>query len=1021
MDLQGLIERLDYAGDPGLLDPAAPGCPPGIAHHLRRARETCGLYRAYALRQPGGNNAIPVVYLCNAADDGEARRVHHRVWNQNLVPFLVVATPERFVLYSGFRYDGTDADEITHIVKSARMSLDAFNGLDACAIAEGRVWERWGRYIDPAQRVDWSLLHELEELGKTLIHDQGLLRHEAHALIGKYIYLHYLRDRNILSDEKLRDWDIDPSRVFTRDASVATFTAVTERLEEWLNGSVFPLEFNRRANADAAVQQTAAVLAGDRVNGQMHLAFPRYDFSHIPIETLSVIYQQFLHAEDAGKHKGAYYTPTFLVDLVLDEVATRRPLVLGVKILDPACGSGAFLVQVYRRLIEQQLHGADTLSPATLSKLLTDHIFGIDQDEDACRVAAFSLSLTLLDYVEPPDLRRFPDFKLPGLYGTNIVRGDFFAPAFPWPESQFEWILGNPPWVNLIPNKLLPDQEQAFTWMKSRQENRPTGGWQLAEAFLWKTLEHLHPDGAAGMLAPAMTLFKSQSVKFRAAFFAEVPVWCVANFANLAYLLFAARAALPTAILFFRASGDVDDSEDILSYAPFAVNQPTLLKAPGRRFREAWTLAINVGELRIIDRSTAARGDGLTWKLAMWGSPRDQRILERVMRGFPLFSDFRRTHNLLAHEGFQLRGPHQKELKDPVEFVAELLGKRFLKMSQLERRGRVYSFPASALGTITMDNAYARKRGGINAPSQVCRPPHIVMPRNRRWAIYDNEFLVIPHPQLGIAGKPGQESLLKALALYLISNFVTYHQLFYASEMGIQMSVADLKTLQLLPIPLDALSPANLDRWAGAYDALVECWHRSQEPLSIDHDTDLPRLERHANELVYDALGLSEQDRWLVEDLVDTRLGLIKGKMGKNGAAMRPKEDTFRTYGTTLYSTLDAFAMRGSDLRHQVEIWHGMNWGIVSIGVAESDNPARVKIHPASSNLEGELGDLGKRLRHEHTHWLYFERGLTIFDGDRVVLVKPMQRLHWLRSQALQDADNLIADALAVKEPVSWH
>ncbi|MBV5273964.1 MAG: N-6 DNA methylase, partial [Lamprocystis purpurea] len=400
-------------------------------------------------------------------------------------------------------------------------------------------------------------------------------------------------------------------------------------------------------------------------------------------------------------------------------VATRRPLVLGVKVLDPACGSGAFLVQVYRRLIEQQLHGADTLSPATLSKLLTDHIFGIDQDEDACRVAALSLSLTLLDYVEPPDLRRFPDFKLPGLYGTNIVRGDFFAPVFPWPEFRFEWIVGNPPWVNLIPDKLLPGQEPAFAWMKPRQESHPTGGWQLAEAFLWKTLEHLHPDGAAGMLAPAMTLFKSQSVKFRAAFFSQVPVWCVANFSNLAYLLFARRAALPAAVLFFRATGEIDDSEDILSYAPFAVNQPTLVRGLGQRFREAWTLAINAGELRRVERVKAAQGDGLTWKLAMWGSRQDRRVLERFGRRAPTFRQFAAAHGLVAHQGVQSR---KVDADEPVEFVQELVGKRRVLMKPLERRGRLYSFPESAIEILTEDNAFVRKRSGIALPLEVCRP-----------------------------------------------------------------------------------------------------------------------------------------------------------------------------------------------------------------------------------------------------------------------------------------------------------
>ena len=130
MNLQDLIESLGYAGDPGLIDPLAPDCPPSIAHPLRRAQASCGLRVAYALRPPQADSAIPVLYFCEADDDEQARQVHRRVWNQNLTPFLVVSTPQRFVLYPGFRYRENQPDEITAIVKTAeRPHPVAANGI----------------------------------------------------------------------------------------------------------------------------------------------------------------------------------------------------------------------------------------------------------------------------------------------------------------------------------------------------------------------------------------------------------------------------------------------------------------------------------------------------------------------------------------------------------------------------------------------------------------------------------------------------------------------------------------------------------------------------------------------------------------------------------------------------------------------------------------------------------------------------------------------------------------------------
>ena len=88
----------------------------------------------------------------------------------------------------------------------------------------------------------------------------------SHALIGKYVYLHYLRDRGILSPKKLGRWNIEPSSVFGRNATLDGVRAVIERLDEWLNGSVFPLDFSgKHAPEQDHLRYVAGVFAGDEV------------------------------------------------------------------------------------------------------------------------------------------------------------------------------------------------------------------------------------------------------------------------------------------------------------------------------------------------------------------------------------------------------------------------------------------------------------------------------------------------------------------------------------------------------------------------------------------------------------------------------------------------------------------------------------------------------------------------------------------------------------------------------------
>jgi hypothetical protein len=103
-----------------------------------------------------------------------------------------------------------------------------------------------------------------------------------------------------------------------------------------------------------------------------------------------------------------------------------------------------------------------------------------------------------------------------------------------------------------------------------------------------------------------------------------------------------------------------------------------------------------------------------------------------------------------------------------------------------------------------------------------------------------------------------------------------------------------------------------------------------------------------------------------------------------------------------------------------VEILRGDDFGVASITFTnKNSNSAKVIVSQSKPKLRQELLSISQLLRKNHNHWLYFERSLTLFDNDRILLIKPMQRLHWLQSQALQDADNLISDILSGEQAYS--
>ena len=1024
MELDRFIESLGYSASPNFLVGEALDVDRDFGHIYRKARAECGLRGVYVLNatafDPSQSN-IPVVYVCEAKSEKDAREIHKRVWNQNAVPFLLVVSPATIRLYPGFSYqrdsEGDPFQGALNIFEDLNEAVENLSALRADSINSGNVWKQMGDVVTPDKRVDWQLLGNLKDLNEWLREEGGVQDHRlVHAMIGKFVYIHYLRQRKILSDTRLREWDVDPGHIFGHSARLNSFISLVGHLDEWLNGAVFPLTQTKMREFGAEnLRRVASVFMGQQaLTGQLPL-FDIYDFSFIPIETLSVIYEQFLHAtfnqdgESEGAARGAYYTPVPLVNFMLDKLDSRKPFELGMRVLDPSCGSGAFLVQCYRKLIERRrIELGRRLRPAELGKLLTTHIFGVDIDEDACQIAELSLSLTLLEYINPPDLTE-TRFTLPSLRGRNIFHANAFDDSSSWykerAERPFDWVVGNPPWKDLRSKRLDPADEMAWTWMQKEGKKHPVGGNQLAEAFAWRSSEVLAPGGVAALLLPAMTLFKYESTSFRKSFLGQLRLWSVANFANLAYVLFGGRSRVPAAAFFFalrdetKSAGPEERSVEI--YSPLLANQPASRKEGDQGKREIWSLVVNASDLREVDYQHVANGDPISWKIAMWGSVIDRKIISSTSKRLRSIENFEQAGSLFISQGLELRSAKQSLLED-TEPHEELAGKPTVTLGVLKNRRFLLRFPSDAVVKVPADATFVRS-GRFKRPIRVCSPPHLIVGASRNFAVYSERFMVVPPRQIGIIAPRGNRALLKAIALYLNSDFVAYHQFLTTTEAGIQKSRNTLKALRLLPLPFDADS--NLEPWESLYDQIsVQCAERD--------DFDIPSLVKAVNDLTSDSLKLSSRARAAVHDLVHVRFGLIQGKTDVS-AIGQPVDDEFVSYATMLREELDGFVAASSDKRHQVDVMFGGGSGLVSVNIVPAGSVEQpVRVIAARSEDAGQLEKTRLLLSERRDQWLYFDRNLRAYDGPRTYILKPLQHLHWTQTQAIRDAGEIIADSL---------
>lgn len=1018
MDLDQVLDSLQYRGSPNFLSGKALESDRDFGHVFRKAQQAdCNLRGAYVLNAgaynvPQGN--VPVVYICEAKSETEARQIHKKVWNQNVVPFLLVVSPNWVRLYPGFKYDrdvSRDPREgALQILTDFNQISGQLSALRADSVDSGLVWQAFADDAAPENRVDWRLLDNLGKLNDWLrldgIKDQRL----SHAMVGKFVYLHYLRQRDILSDSRLGQWSLDPEHIFTR---LTTFTELVRNVDEWLNGSVFPISANKIKEFGAdRLRKMAAVFRGEEaMSGQLPL-FDIYDFSFIPIETLSVIYEQFLHntlrpsGKSEGKVKGAYYTPVPLVNYMLDKLDSQKPLQPGMRVLDLSCGSGAFLVQCYRKLIERRMRELGRrLRPAELGRLLTNSIFGVDIDEDACQIAELSLALTLLEYIDPPDLTE-TRFQLPALRDRNVHCANAFDDAAPWyvegRNRRFQWIVGNPPWKDLNPAELEADDEPAWQWMLKNQSGHPTGGNQLAEAFAWRASEFLDVEGCVALLLPAMTLFKYESKGFREAFLRQHRVWSIGNFANLAEVLFGGRSRLPAAAFFYSpmpaSTNEVVLDGVIETYSPLVANQPAA-HAGGHR-RKTWNIVVNSSEVQEVAYSKVLGGEPIPWKLAMWGSAVDAKVLHVVERNFRTVGDLETAKQLSLSEGPQLRDSAGKDGEN--EYHPELIGEATVDLGPLKRRRYLVRFPKGAMRELADSEVFVNKRAGIKRKLSICQPPHVVVSESRNFAVYTEAFLVVPARQIGIGSPSVNRSLLKAMALYLNSDFVAHHQFLKSPQAGIEKLVNTLAALRDLPVPFE--DPASLERWDALYSRIAGD--------ATKDDFDQTSFIDELNKLTFDSLKLNSRARAAVEDLTRVRLGLNQGKVERS-AVGHPSKDELEAYRQVLGVDLDQFISQSGPTRHRVDILTGADSGLVAIELVHGIEAGGAGNVWTASGLEAQqLAETRRRLMEQRAQWLYFNRNLRVYEGSKTYILKPLQRFHWTRTQAIQDAAEIIADCL---------
>src|SRR5713101_3538470 len=317
----------------------------------------------------------PVVYFSQfeEIDTAALAQLYRSIWSQGKAPLLYVISRQDILVFNG--YDGPPSrdnpDEILfndeahrhrllhrlqslYDIETARQKIaDTLRYYRRILLDTGAFWQTEdGQHINREKRADQRLLDSMSELRRRLL-AMNLSSEVAYALLGRSIFIRYLEDRGILTKTWVAQITNELAQNYLRalDSKEVTYDLLFDYLHQRFNGDIFPVDERERqeVSKDHLGLIQRFLQREDLETGQ--LSFWPYDFSCVPIELISGIYDTFL-SDEMRRGFGTYNTPLALVDFIVEETLPLAKTTPETTILDPACGSGVFLVRVYQRLIE---------------------------------------------------------------------------------------------------------------------------------------------------------------------------------------------------------------------------------------------------------------------------------------------------------------------------------------------------------------------------------------------------------------------------------------------------------------------------------------------------------------------------------------------------------------------------------------------------------------------------------------------------------------------------------------------
>lgn len=477
--------------------------------------------KIYIYKSKTKNGIVFYFIDCELRNNKDLQNLHLQIFSEDKADFYIVKRKIRNEENYELNYAKTTHKEIETIISFPVNSADEelLQTINKTSIDSGLFWIYYKDALKKVQTTNIrkqlvNVLSKLrtnltQEISKIEIDNRKKKENYVQALIDRTLFIKFLEDRHIINSyfygQNIEYKDILKSK------SAKKVNELFTKVHTIFNNHLF----NDPTIPDAILTNEVLQIIQNSIEGVEGGQLTLFDlkFDIIPIEAISLIYEIFL--DEKQRKDGIYYTPKQLTNLITEETINKKG-----RIIDPACGSGAFLISAYKRLLEIEQKQTNSIIEKidNRTKLIKDYIFGIEKDPTAQRLSVFSLYLSILDGLTSDENEALKNLlkennNYPLFHeniGENIICKNSFEPN-KFDSENFDFIIGNPPWKKDFKDKY------AKRYLDSNQDYF-SGKSELSQLFQHKAKTWEKPNTRYGFVVNTSN-FTGEYSKFQDFFY----------------------------------------------------------------------------------------------------------------------------------------------------------------------------------------------------------------------------------------------------------------------------------------------------------------------------------------------------------------------------------------------------------------------------------------------------------------------------------------------------------------------